>query len=98
VKLFHHQNRLGTTDYLTDNITGRITSYVSYDDFGMLTAKAVMRLGQRELDLVTDFTGHFFDPVLGIYYARARMYDAANRRFMAIDPIKDDRITIPGCN
>jgi len=55
----------------------------------MLTAKAVMRLGQRELDLVTDFTGHFFDPVLGIYYARARMYDAANRRFMAIDPIKD---------
>ena len=55
----------------------------------MLTAKAVIRLGQRELDLVTDFTGHFFDPVLGIYYARARMYDAANRRFMAIDPIKD---------
>ena len=89
VKLFHHQNRLGTTDYLTDNISGRITSYVSYDDFGMLTAKAVIRLGQRELDLVTDFTGHFFDPVLGIYYARARMYDAANRRFMAIDPIKD---------
>ena len=89
VKLFHHQDRLGSTDYLTDNISGRITSYVSYDDFGMLTAKAIIRLGQRELDLVTNFTGHFFDPVLGIYYARARMYDAANRRFMAQDPIKD---------
>jgi hypothetical protein len=42
VKLYHHQNRLGTTDYLTDNITGRITSFVSYDDFGNLTAKAVL--------------------------------------------------------
>jgi RHS repeat-associated protein len=89
VKLYHHQNKLGTTDYLTDNITGKITSFVSYDDFGNLTAKAVLRLGVRELDLVQDYTGHFFDMVLGVYYARARMYDADNRRFMAIDPIKD---------
>jgi len=27
--------------------------------------------------------------VLGVYYAKARMYDADNRRFMAIDPVKD---------
>jgi len=50
--------------------------------------KAILKLGVRELDLVTSYTGHMYDPVLGVYYARARMYDAADRRFMAVDPIK----------
>ena len=90
VKLFHHQERLGVTDYLTDNIAGRITSFVSYDDFGKPTAKAVLRIGVRELDLVQDYTGHPYDMVLGVYYAKARMYNPDNRRFMAVDPIKDE--------
>jgi len=42
----------------------------------------------RELDLVTEYTGHPYDPVLGVYYARARMYDAADRRFMAVDLVR----------
>ena len=29
-----------------------------------------------------------YDQVLGVYYAKARMYDAANRRFMAMDPAR----------
>ena len=45
-------------------------------------------MGVRELDLVQDYTGHAYDMVLGIYYAKARMYDADDRRFMAVDPIK----------
>ena len=32
--------------------------------------------------------------VLGAYYAKARMYDAADRRFMAADPVKGE-ITNP---
>ena len=32
VKLFYHHNRLGNTDYISDNITGKVTSYVTYDD------------------------------------------------------------------
>ena len=50
--------------------------------------KAVLKVGQRQLDLITEYTGHPYDPVLGIYYARARMYDAADRRFMAVDLVK----------
>ena len=86
VKLYYHHDRLGTTHYLTDNVRGAVTSFVSYDAWGMITSNTVLRLGQRELDLVTEFTGHSWDPVLGMYYARARMYDAANRRFTAVDP------------
>ena len=49
--------------------------------------KAILKIGVRELDLVCEYTGHPYDPVLGVYYARARMYDAADRRFMAVDLI-----------
>ena len=85
MKLWYHQDRLGSTDFLTDNISGKVTSYVTYDSWGAPTMKAILKLGVRELDLVTEYTGHPYDPVLSIYYARARMYDAADRRFMAAD-------------
>ena len=90
VKLYYHQDRLGTSGYITDNVAGKVTSYVSYDDWGALTSKAVLRMGVRELDLVQNYTGHPYDMVLGIYYARARIYDAEGRRFMAVDPVMGD--------
>ena len=47
-------------------------------------------MGLRMLDLVQEYTGHPYDQVLGLYYAKARMYDAADRRFMATDPVKGE--------
>jgi len=87
VKLWYHQDRLGSVDYLTDNVQGNAASYVTYDDWGALTMKAILKLGVRELDLVTEYTGHPYDQVLGVYYARARMYDAADRRWLSMDLI-----------
>jgi len=87
VKLYYHADRLGTTDFMTSNTNGKVISYVSYDDWGALTAKAVLKAGVRELDLVLQYTVHPFDQVLGVYFAQARMYDAADRRFMAVDLI-----------
>jgi len=69
-------------------------SFVSYDDWGAPTAKAIIRMGARELDLVTQYTVHPYDQVLGLYFAQARMYDAADRRFVAMDPVKGT-ITAP---
>jgi len=88
VKLWYNHSRLGTTDFLTDNVQGKVTSYTAYDDWGALTMKTIIKLGTRELDLVTEYTVHKYDPVLGVYFARARMYDAADRRFMAVDWVK----------
>jgi YD repeat-containing protein len=76
VKLYYHHDHLGSTDYLTDNIAGEVKSYITYDDWGQLTAKAVLQLGVRELDLVQEYTGHPYDQVLDLFYAKARMYDA----------------------
>ncbi|MCL1810244.1 MAG: hypothetical protein FWG42_10845, partial [Clostridiales bacterium] len=88
VKLWYHHSRLGSTDFLTDNVAGKVTSYVTYDDWGALTAKAVLKMGARELDLVQEYAGHPYDQVLELYYAKARVYDAAGRRFMAVDLVK----------
>jgi len=73
---------------LTDNIAGKVTSFVSYDDWGALTSKAIVRVGVRELDLVQEYTGHPADIVLGLYYAKARMYDPLTSRFISSDLIK----------
>jgi RHS repeat-associated protein len=45
-------------------------------------------LGFRAVDLVAEYTGHPYDNVLSAYFAEARMYDAADRRFLAADSIK----------
>jgi RHS repeat-associated protein len=42
------------------------------------------------LDLVQEYTGHPFDQVLNLYYAKARMYDAQDRRFVAVDTYKGE--------
>ena len=35
------------------------------------------------------FTGHIYDTTLDIYFAEARFYDANNRTWLAMDPVKD---------
>ena len=44
---------------------------------------------QRELDPVKRYATHDYDSVLELYYAKARFYDAHDRRFTAADPILD---------
>jgi len=58
VKLYYHHDRQRSTDYLTDNVTGKVTSYISYDEWGVPRKKAVLKMGVREIDLVTEYTGH----------------------------------------
>ena len=86
--LGYHRDRLGSVDYLTDNVSGKVASYIDYDEWGAPLKKYILKLGQRELDMAVEYTGHAWDAVLGVYFAQARMYDAANKRFMATDLVK----------
>jgi len=49
---------------------------------------ATIRIGVRQLNLTTSYTGFIYDQVLNIYFAQARMYDPSIRRFMAVDPVR----------
>ncbi len=80
---------LGTADYLTSPMTGKVESWTHYNEWGKITHNAVLKCGQRELDMVKRYATHDYDSVLGMYYAKARFYDAEDRRFVAFDPILD---------
>ena len=89
IRLYYHMDYLGTADYLTSPLTGKVESWTHYNEWGEITHNAVLKCGQRELDLVKRYATHDFDAVLNQYYAKARFYDAENRHFTAMDPIKD---------
>ena len=87
LKLHYHMDRLGSSTHLTDKF-GRITSWTYYDEWGQITHNTVVKVGQRQFDLVKNYTGHNYDSVLDLYYAKARMYDPIDKRFAARDLIK----------
>jgi len=89
IRLYYHMDYLGTADYLTSPVSGKVESWTHYNEWGEIVHNAVLKCGQRELDLVKRYATHDYDAVLDLYYAKARMYDAANRQFMAVDPILD---------
>ena len=77
----------------------KIESWTHYNEWGEITHNAVLKCGQRQLDLVKNYTGHEYDAVLNLYFAKARFYDAENRRFISMDPVKvQSRIRSPWCS
>jgi RHS repeat-associated protein len=90
IRLYYHMDYLGTTDYLTSPVSLKVTSWTHYNEWGEITHNAVLKSGQRELDLVKRYATHDYDAVLGMYYAKARFYDAENRRFASMDPVKGE--------
>lgn len=76
-----HAYYLWTTDYLTNAVNSKVISWTSYNEWREITHNTVLKCGQRELGLAKKYATHD--------YAKARFYDADNRRFIAIDPILD---------
>jgi RHS repeat-associated protein len=87
IKLWYHHDRLGSTYLMTDNVKGDGAGYADYNEWGEAVKVVNMHDG-KYFDLVTEFTGHPYDGVIGLYFAEARMYDAADRRFASVDPVR----------
>ncbi|MCL1790367.1 MAG: hypothetical protein FWG40_03260 [Peptococcaceae bacterium] len=79
-----HHDRLGSVDSLT-SIHQTIRSSAGYDPWGSPKKSDALLTNCRKLDLVTQFTTYTYDPILEIYYAKARMHDPWNKRFLAQD-------------
>jgi RHS repeat-associated protein len=76
--LYFVQDHLGSTTGLT-NSSGTIVAQISYDSFGNPgTGTNLTRY---------TYTGREFDADSGLYYYRARWYDAKVGRFISEDPI-----------
>lgn len=81
----------GTSWYLTDrlgtirdmvNAVGNLVNSINYDSFGEILGQTNPSIGDR-----FTFAGREFDIETGLYYNRARYYDANLGRFISQDPI-----------
>ena len=85
-----HTDRLSSVVNLSDQY-GRVTARVDYTDWGEVRKYTDITVDQGFRRLLPEITyaTHEYDDVLNQFYAKARMYDAENKRFTAIDPILD---------
>ncbi len=78
--LFYHQDGLGTVTDLTDSAGVTAKSY-SYDAYGNILESP------GTVEQPYTYTGRELDSETGLYYYRARYYDAGTGRFLQNDPI-----------
>jgi RHS repeat-associated protein len=92
-RLFYHQNTLSSTFALTD-AGGNVVEGYEYDAYGRQTVfgagfgtviGTASAVGNPYM-----YTGQRFDPETGLYYYRARYYDASQGRFLQRDPLGFD--------
>jgi RHS repeat-associated protein len=64
------------------NNQGQILNHIRYDSFGNITSQT-----NANVDFRFGYTGREFDEETGLYYYRARYYDASIGRFISEDPM-----------
>ncbi|MCS6328970.1 MAG: hypothetical protein H8K06_18065 [Nitrospira sp.] len=77
---FYHQDGLGSVTELTDS-TGSVAKAYAYDVYGNILESP------GTVNQPYTYTGRELDQETGLYYYRARYYDAASGRFLQKDPI-----------
>jgi RHS repeat-associated protein len=77
---FYHQDGLGSVTDLTDSAGATAKSY-AYDAYGTILESP------GTLEQPYTYTGRELDSESGLYYYRARYYDAAIGRFLQQDPL-----------
>jgi RHS repeat-associated protein len=98
-RLFYHQDALGSVYALTD-LTGRVVEGYQYDAYGRQTiftpgatggvfggAGITLPGGVSALGNPFLFTGRRLDAETGLFYYRARYYNADQGRFISRDPL-----------
>jgi RHS repeat-associated protein len=81
--VYYHADGLGSITTLTSHM-GNVLQKYDYDSFGN------MRPAPRWIKQPFTYTGREFDQETGLYYYRARYYDAKVGRFITKDPIGFD--------
>ncbi|OHB21287.1 MAG: hypothetical protein A3J67_05350 [Parcubacteria group bacterium RIFCSPHIGHO2_02_FULL_48_10b] len=89
---FYLYDGLGSIIGLTDS-KGKIVQKYDYDSFGNLKGQ-----GQGSVKQPYTYTGREFDQEAGLYYYRARYYDAGVGRFLQRDPYSGFKFDVQSLN
>ncbi len=88
-KAYYRHDVLGSTLFSVDE-AGDILSHMEYDEWGLSEYDTYQDMNFTGLsDRAADFTGYTYDDILGIYFARNRMYDPTDHRFIQEDDMED---------
>ncbi|WP_310605497.1 cellulose binding domain-containing protein [Anaerosporobacter sp.] len=67
--------------------TGKVRTTIEYDEYGTIANSEVISTGGN----IFAYTGHVYDESIGLYYAKARYYDAEKGRFISEDNYRGKR-------
>jgi RHS repeat-associated protein len=90
-QLFFQRDALGSTIALTD-ASGNVVERYRYSAFGkleVLNPDFRAKINNSPIQSYT-YTGREWEPVAGLFFNRARFYDAEAGRFISRDPIGED--------
>jgi RHS repeat-associated protein len=83
-QLYAHTDILGSLTWLSDP-SGESYAAFDYNPWGEID-KTTLR-NDYDFDVTASYTGHSYDVVLDVYFAQYRLYDAENKRFVAMDMV-----------
>ncbi len=85
---FYHKNSLGSVSFLTNAFGNPVEQY-EYDPYGNVSIldTAGVVLNDSAFDNPYLYTGRRLDQETGLYYYRARYYNAQHGRFLQRDPL-----------
>jgi RHS repeat-associated protein len=82
---YYHVDATGSTRALTGE-SGTVTDRYTYDAFGQIINKSGSSLDPYL------YGGEQLDPLLGLYYLRARYYEPSAGRLVSADPLEGNRV------
>ena len=87
-KIWYRRSLLGSSLFAVDK-EGDVVIHAIYGPWGAPLTEPDPGINYAGIDNITNFTGYTWDVTLGLYYAQARFYSAADHRFTQEDTARD---------
>ena len=79
ISYYRTDEKHSVTDILDK--AGKVKATIAYDEYGVIENPEVVSTGGN----IFAYTGHVYEESTGLYYAKARYYEASNGRFISED-------------
>ena len=84
ISYYRTDEKNSVTDIL--DTTGKVKATIEYDEYGVIANPEVVSTGGN----IFAYTGHVYEESTGLYYAKARYYDAGIGRFVSEDSYRGE--------
>ena len=84
ISYYRTDEKNSVTDIL--DTTGKVKATIEYDEYGVIANPEVVSTGGN----IFAYTGHVYEESTGLYYAKARYYDAEIGRFVSEDSYRGE--------